>query len=153
MRFARLLAELLLATQALAAVLAWAGAAAAPSALGRAYAAACHIGFSGVLFALKVVLAARTPGWRTVAGLRLPTKARARVSGRLLLRSVRVHRAESLAGGRAGAPVMWWLASSLAACLCLPAVAWKQGKPTCAAWPRPELAYTSNAVERLAPCR
>ncbi len=145
-RFARLLAELLLATQALAAALAWAGAAAAPGALGAAYAHSCHIGFSGVLFALKVVLAARTPGWRTIAGLRLPTKARARGAGRAFPRSVSAYRAESLAGDRAGAPVSWLLTSPLAACLCLPVAARKQDVPSRAVWPWPELAYKRDAL-------
>ncbi|KAK9819160.1 hypothetical protein WJX81_004112 [Elliptochloris bilobata] len=74
MRFLRLVGELLLTTQALAVLLARAGAAAAPALLGPQYYDACAVGFSGVLFALKVVLSARTPGWSTLAGVRLPTK-------------------------------------------------------------------------------
>ena len=38
------------------------------------YYAGCAIGFSAVLFALKVVLSYRTPGWSHVAGFELPTK-------------------------------------------------------------------------------
>ena len=38
------------------------------------YYSGCAIGFSAVLFALKVVLSYRTPGWSHVAGFELPTK-------------------------------------------------------------------------------
>ena len=38
------------------------------------YYSSCAIGFSAVLFALKVVLSYRTPGWSHVAGFELPTK-------------------------------------------------------------------------------
>ena len=38
------------------------------------YYTGCAIGFSAVLFALKVVLSYRTPGWSHVAGFELPTK-------------------------------------------------------------------------------
>jgi rhomboid domain-containing protein 1 len=34
----------------------------------------CAIGFSGVLFGLKVVLNAHSPGWSSIAGFNLPTK-------------------------------------------------------------------------------
>ena len=36
--------------------------------------AQCAVGFSGVLFGLKVVLSHDSPGWSTVYGVRLPTK-------------------------------------------------------------------------------
>lgn len=49
----RLIAELLLTTQALAVLLARAGAAALPDLLGPQYRSSCAVGFSGVLFALK----------------------------------------------------------------------------------------------------
>ena len=52
-RFLRLVAELLLTTQALAVLLARAGAAALPDLLGPQYRSSCAVGFSGVLFALK----------------------------------------------------------------------------------------------------
>jgi rhomboid domain-containing protein 1 len=41
---------------------------------GLLYARTCAIGFSGVLFALKVVLTWRAPGWSTILGVSLPTK-------------------------------------------------------------------------------
>lgn len=34
----------------------------------------CAVGFSGVLFGLKIILNSRSAGWSTVAGFRLPTK-------------------------------------------------------------------------------
>ncbi len=34
----------------------------------------CAVGFSGVLFGLKVVLNAQSPGWTSIAGFSLPTK-------------------------------------------------------------------------------
>lgn len=38
----------------------------------------CAVGFSGVLFALKVILSHGSPGWSEVAGVRLPTKVQPR---------------------------------------------------------------------------
>ena len=52
-RFARLLVELLLTSQALAVLLARVGASAAPALLGSQYTQSCAVGFSCVLFALK----------------------------------------------------------------------------------------------------
>lgn len=34
----------------------------------------CAVGFSGVLFGLKVVLNSGSPGWSQIAGVRVPTK-------------------------------------------------------------------------------
>lgn len=48
----------------------------APDLAGAQYASSCAIGFSAVLFALKVVLSYRTPGWSSVCGISLPTKVR-----------------------------------------------------------------------------
>ena len=65
----------LLALSHLATVgLAAAAAKLAPELLGGQYYSGCAIGFSAVLFALKVVLSYRTPGWSHVAGFELPTK-------------------------------------------------------------------------------
>lgn len=38
------------------------------------YYSTCAIGFSAVLFAMKVVLNSNSPGWSSVAGISLPTK-------------------------------------------------------------------------------
>ena len=46
----------------------------APELAGGQYYSGCAIGFSAVLFAMKVVLSYRTPGWSHVAGFELPTK-------------------------------------------------------------------------------
>ncbi len=65
----------LLALSHLATVgLAAAAAKLAPELAGSQYNSGCAIGFSAVLFALKVVLSYRTPGWSHVAGFELPTK-------------------------------------------------------------------------------
>ncbi len=70
--FLGLVGELLshLATIGLAA----AAANALPDWAGTQYYSSCAIGFSAVLFALKVVLSHRTPGWSYVGGIALPTK-------------------------------------------------------------------------------
>ena len=71
--FALLLAELLAASQVLTVALAWLGAAAAP-AFDAAYSRSCAVGFSGVLFGLKVVLNTHTPDTVRVAGYHLSAK-------------------------------------------------------------------------------
>lgn len=38
------------------------------------YYGSCAVGFSAVLFAMKVVLNSNSPGWSSVAGISLPTK-------------------------------------------------------------------------------
>ena len=40
------------------------------------YYSTCAVGFSAVLFAMKVVLNSSSPGWTSVAGISLPTKVR-----------------------------------------------------------------------------
>ena len=47
--------------------------------LGRAVMNQCAVGFSGVLFGLKVVLNHSSPGWSEIYGVRLPTKVSANV--------------------------------------------------------------------------
>ena len=71
--FALLLAELLAASQVLTVLLAWLVAAAAP-AFDALYSRSCAVGFSGVLFGLKVVLNAHTPDTVRVAGYHVPAK-------------------------------------------------------------------------------
>ena len=97
-RFLRLVAELLLATQALAVLLARAGAAAFPDLLGPQYHSACAVGFSGVLFALK----ARTTsalGGSTHSLCVFPAAAVRRRSGA-------PSESSSCRGSRAAAPVL-----------------------------------------------
>ena len=43
-------------------------------ALANQYYGTCAVGFSAVLFAMKVVLNSISPGWSSVAGISLPTK-------------------------------------------------------------------------------
>lgn len=73
-KFLALVGELLalshLATCGVAAL----GAKLLPDLAGEQYRSGCAIGFSAVLFAMKVVLSYRTPGWSHVAGFELPTK-------------------------------------------------------------------------------
>ena len=38
------------------------------------YYSTCAVGFSAVLFAMKVLLNSNSPGWSSVAGISLPTK-------------------------------------------------------------------------------
>lgn len=45
----------------------------APAFAGQYY-STCAVGFSAVLFAMKVVLNNKSPGWSSVAGISLPTK-------------------------------------------------------------------------------
>ena len=45
----------------------------APAFAGQYY-STCAVGFSAVLFAMKVVLNSSSPGWSSVAGISLPTK-------------------------------------------------------------------------------
>ena len=71
--FALLLAELLAASQVLTVLLAWLVTAAAP-AFDAVYSRSCAVGFSGVLFGLKVVLNAHTPDTVRVAGYHVPAK-------------------------------------------------------------------------------
>ena len=47
----------------------------APAFAGQYY-STCAVGFSAVLFAMKVVLNSNSPGWTSVAGISLPTKVR-----------------------------------------------------------------------------
>ncbi|GAB4816364.1 hypothetical protein N2152v2_003410 [Parachlorella kessleri] len=71
--FLRLCAELALVSNTLYVALAAALAAHWPL-LGRAVMNQCAVGFSGVLFGLKVVLNHNSPGWSEIYGVRLPTK-------------------------------------------------------------------------------
>jgi rhomboid domain-containing protein 1 len=66
--FAALLTELALVSQALYVALAATGLAVGPRMN------SCAVGFSGVLFGLKVVLTHNAPGWSSVLGVALPTK-------------------------------------------------------------------------------
>ena len=45
----------------------------APAFAGQYY-STCAVGFSAVLFGMKVVLNSNSPGWSSVAGISLPTK-------------------------------------------------------------------------------
>ncbi|KAL6781524.1 hypothetical protein ACKKBG_A11510 [Auxenochlorella protothecoides x Auxenochlorella symbiontica] len=71
--FLLLVAELAL-TSSLAYVALAAGAALLSPALGLGLMGSCAVGFSGVLFGLKVVLSAESAGWSSVAGITLPSK-------------------------------------------------------------------------------
>ena len=71
--FAALIAELLILAHTITVLLAASLAAAAPN-LAGSYSSSCMIGFSAVLFALKVVLSAQSPGWTRVAGISIPAK-------------------------------------------------------------------------------
>lgn len=71
--FLRLVAELALTSSALYVTGALLLARHAPL-LGRPLMRTCAVGFSGVLFGLKVVLNHNSPGWTEVLGMRLPTK-------------------------------------------------------------------------------
>ncbi|RMZ54848.1 hypothetical protein APUTEX25_000365 [Auxenochlorella protothecoides] len=71
--FLLLVAELAL-TSSLAYVALAAGAALLSPALGLGLMGSCAVGFSGVLFGLKVVLSAEAAGWSSVAGITLPSK-------------------------------------------------------------------------------
>ena len=73
-RFLALVAELLTLSHLATVGLAAGAARLAPDVGGAQYHASCAIGFSAVLFALKVVLSYRTPGWSSVCGISLPTK-------------------------------------------------------------------------------
>lgn len=73
--FLLLVAELAL-TSSLAYVGLAAGAALLSPALGLGLMRSCAVGFSGVLFGLKVVLGAESAGWSSVAGFTLPSKVR-----------------------------------------------------------------------------
>lgn len=72
--FAGLVAELLLLSHAAVALGAAALAAYAPAAYAYLYYDTCMVGFSAVLFGLKVVLNAGDDSWSEVAGIRLPAK-------------------------------------------------------------------------------
>ena len=73
-RFLALVLELLTLSHLATVGLAAGAARLAPDLAGAQYFSGCAIGFSAVLFALKVVLSYRTPGWSTVCGISLPTK-------------------------------------------------------------------------------
>jgi len=72
-KYAALLLELLVGCQVLLVACARALAAAMPG-MGGSYYSSCAVGFSGVLFALKVVLNARSPEMESVYGFRVPAK-------------------------------------------------------------------------------
>lgn len=72
--FLALVGELLALSHVATVGLAAAAAKLLPDLAGEQYYSGCAIGFSAVLFALKVVLSYRTPGWSHVAGFELPTK-------------------------------------------------------------------------------
>lgn len=72
-KFTTLVIQLLIGCQVVYLMLAWAAAAASPSLVGSYY-STCALGFSGVLFALKVVLTSRFPGSEAVYGIRVPAK-------------------------------------------------------------------------------
>ena len=72
--FLALVGELLVLSHTATVGLAAAAAKLLPDLAGQQYYSGCAIGFSAVLFALKVVLSYRTPGWSHVAGFELPTK-------------------------------------------------------------------------------
>ena len=71
--FAALVAELLLLTGLIYVGIA-SFAASAGIWFGRSAFNSCAVGFSGVLFGLKIVLNAHSPGWSTIMGFNLPTK-------------------------------------------------------------------------------
>ncbi len=75
-RFLGLVGELLLLSHVATVGLAAAAAKALPDLAGAQYYSSCAVGFSAVLFALKVVLSHRTPGWSYVGGIALPTKVK-----------------------------------------------------------------------------
>ena len=72
--FLALVGELLALSHVATVGLAAAAAKVLPELAGEQYRSGCAIGFSAVLFALKVILSYRTPGWSHVAGFELPTK-------------------------------------------------------------------------------
>ena len=72
--FLALVGELLALSHVVTVGLAAAAARVLPDLAGDQYHNSCAIGFSAVLFAMKVVLSYRTPGWSHVAGFELPTK-------------------------------------------------------------------------------
>ena len=72
--FLALVGELLALSHVATVGLAAAAARVLPDLAGDQYHNSCAIGFSAVLFAMKVVLSYRTPGWSHVAGFELPTK-------------------------------------------------------------------------------
>ena len=72
--FLGLVGELLALSHLATVGLAAAAARLLPDLAGEQYHSGCAIGFSAVLFALKVVLSYRTPGWSHVEGFELPTK-------------------------------------------------------------------------------
>ena len=74
LKFLGLVGELLLLSHVATVGLAAAAAKALPDLAGHQYYGSCAVGFSAVLFALKVVLSHRTPGWSFVGGIALPTK-------------------------------------------------------------------------------
>ncbi len=74
--FLALVGELLALSHVATVGLAAAAAKVLPDLAGDQYHNSCAIGFSAVLFAMKVVLSYRTPGWSHVAGFELPTKVR-----------------------------------------------------------------------------
>lgn len=72
-KFAALLAELLLLSHGLVVGLSAAAAHLVPE-YRYLWFSSCAVGFSAVVFALKVVLSCESPGYSQVFGLRLPTK-------------------------------------------------------------------------------
>ena len=61
----------------------------APAFAGQYY-STCAVGFSAVLFAMKVVLNSNSPGWSSVAGISLPTKVSSTTVSHGLVRPVAV---------------------------------------------------------------
>ncbi|KAL3146812.1 hypothetical protein ABBQ38_014789 [Trebouxia sp. C0009 RCD-2024] len=72
-KFALVLLELLVSSHLIMVMLAKACVTFAPAFAGQYY-NTCAVGFSAVLFAMKVVLNSNSPGWSSVAGISLPTK-------------------------------------------------------------------------------
>jgi hypothetical protein len=72
-RFARCVTLLLLGSHVMVVALSLAAAAAVPQFFGGAV-NSCSIGFSAVLFAMKVILGYDSPGWSSAGGIMVPTK-------------------------------------------------------------------------------
>lgn len=72
-RFLLVIFELLVSSHVITVMLARACVSFAPAFAGQYY-STCAVGFSAVLFAMKVVLNTSSPGWSSVAGISLPTK-------------------------------------------------------------------------------
>lgn len=109
--FLLLVAELAL-TSSLAYVALAAGAALLSPALGLGLMGSCAVGFSGVLFGLKVVLSAEAAGWSSVAGITLPSKVGrgggwSRVGSRALPTRALHLRGLAVRPSRSASPLEW----------------------------------------------